>query len=235
MSVRYRRQEIIKGFDQNKLKKAHVAVLGSGGLGSAALYYLAAAGVGKISLYDADKVEESNLNRQILHFSSDIGRYKVDSALSKLKDLNPEIEIEGYSIKIDSESIKEIGKPDIIVDALDNFKTRFVLNDYAVKNRVPFLHAAVESLEGRLSFVVPFETPCLRCIYKALPPRREIPVLGATAGILGTMEAIEVIKFLTGIGNTLKGRMAIFNFKTWDVRIIYMERDPHCDICGMPR
>ena len=233
--MRYRRQKIIHRFNQDKLKNAHVAVLGSGGLGSAALYYLVAAGVGKISFYDADRVEESNLNRQILHFTSNVGMLKVDSALSKLKDLNPEIDIEGYPIKIDSESVKEIGKPDIIVDALDNFKTRFILNDYAVKNRVPFLHAAVESLEGRLSFVVPFETPCLRCIYKTLPPRREIPVLGATAGILGTMEAIEVIKFLTGIGNTLKGRMAIFNFKTWDVRIIYMERDPHCDICGMPR
>ncbi|HHF53323.1 MAG TPA: HesA/MoeB/ThiF family protein [candidate division WOR-3 bacterium] len=233
--MRYRRQKIIHRFNQDKLKNAHVAVLGSGGLGSAALYYLVAAGVGKISFYDADRVEESNLNRQILHFTSNVGMLKVDSALSKLKDLNPEIDIEGYPIKIDSESVKEIGKPDIIVDALDNFETRFVLNDYAVKNRIPFVHAAVESLEGRLSFVVPFETPCLRCIYKALPPRREIPVLGATAGILGTMEAMEVIKFLTGIGNTLKGRMAIFNFKTWDIRIVYVEKDPYCNICGMPR
>ena len=233
--MRYRRQKIIHRFNQDKLKNAHVAVLGSGGLGSAALYYLVAAGVGKISFYDADRVEESNLNRQILHFTSNVGMLKVDSALSKLKDLNPEIDIEGYPIKIDSESVKEIGKPDIIVDALDNFETRFLLNDYAVKNRVPFVHAAVESLEGRLSFIVPFETPCLRCIYKALPPRREIPVLGATAGILGTMEAMEVIKFLTGIGNTLKGRMAIFNFKTWDIRIVYVEKDPYCNICGMPR
>jgi len=233
MSIRYRRQEIIEGFDQNKLKNAHVAVLGSGGLGSAALYYLAAAGVGKISVYDADRVEECNLNRQILHFTSDIGRSKIDSALSKLKDLNPEIEIDGYSLKIDSESIKIIGKPDVIVDALDNFETRFVLNDYAVQNRIPFVHAAVESFEGRLSFVVPFETPCLRCIYKAIPPRREIPVLGATAGILGTMEAMEVIKFLTGMGTTLKGRMAMFDFRTWNVRIIQMERDPNCSICGV--
>lgn len=215
------------------MNKAHVAVLGAGGLGSAALYYLVAAGVGRISLYDADKVDESNLNRQILHFTSDIGKFKVDSALSKLKDLNPDVKIEGYKIRLTDKNIEVIGAPDIIIDALDNMETRFVVNEYAVKKKIPFVHAAVEGLEGRLTFILPYETPCLACIYKALPPKKEIPVLGATAGILGTMEAMEAIKFLTHIGEVLINKMLLVDFKRWDIKIVELQRDYGCNICGV--
>ncbi len=229
--MRYKRQ--LNLIDQNLLADAHVMVVGVGGLGSAALYYLAAAGVGKISIIDSDSVEESNLNRQILHFTADIGKSKVDSAYEKLTELNPDIEIEKIRLGITEDILNSLPEVDLIVDCLDNMETRMLVNNFCVERRIPLIHAAVEGFEGRLTTIIPGETPCLSCIYAGSPPQKgEFPIIGATAGFVGTAEAMEAIKFITKKGPLLKGKMLMVNLLNWEFEIYKTVFNPGCPVCG---
>ena len=232
MSERYARQLTIPGWDQGKLKSAHVAVVGVGGLGSAALYYLVAAGVGSITLLDGDLVEESNLNRQVLHFASDLGRYKVESASEKLKALNPEVHITPLSVEISADSAEVIGRPDVVVDALDNLEARLIVNEYIMKERIPLVHAAVEGFYGAITTILPGSTPCLACIYPEPKPRSTFPVAGVTPGLLGIMEAAEVLKLLLGLGAVLAGRLLMVDVLNWEFRSVETKFRRDCPVCG---
>ena len=229
--MRYKRQ--LSLVDQSLLADAHILVVGVGGLGSSALYYLAAAGVGKISIIDFDTVEESNLNRQVLHFTSDIGKLKIDSAFEKLTKLNPEIQIEKIHLKITEKNLDSLPEADLIVDCLDNMETRMLLNKFCVERGIPLIHAAVEGFEGRMITIIPGETPCLSCIYAGLPPKKgEFPIIGATAGFLGTAQAMEAIKFITKKGSLLKGKMLIADLLNWEFAIFNTVFNPRCPVCG---
>lgn len=229
--MRYKRQ--IKIVNQELLTSSHVIVIGAGGLGSAALYYLAAAGIGKITIVDSDDIDESNLNRQILHFTDDIGKPKVLSALRKLLSLNPEIQIDIKHMRITPTTVDLLPEADLIVDCLDNMDTRFVLNKFCVKKGIPIVHAAVEAFEGRLTVIIPGKTPCLACIYAGVPlKKRDFPIMGATAGFFGAAEAMEAIKFLSKKGNILAGKMLIVDLLSWECSIYSTTFNPNCPVCG---
>ena len=240
--TRYIRQLIIPGWGesaQSRLRESTVFVAGAGGLGSPTLLYLAAAGAGRIVICDIGAVELSNLNRQILHPTESIGRAKPDSAAAALRALNPHVEIVTHSLYVDDESIDKLAEgSDILVDCLDNFPSRYVLNRYAVRTRTPFVHAGVEGFSGQTTFIDPPETPCLNCIFPEEPSEagdeedRTIPIVGAAAGLVGCIEALEVVKHLTGIGSTLKGRILHFDgdmSKTFEFSV---EKNPGCSVCG---
>ena len=240
---RYVRQLIIPGWGeaaQNRLKESMVFVAGAGGLGSPTLLYLTAAGAGRIVVCDVGAVELSNLNRQVLHPTESIGRAKPESASAALRALNPHVEIVTHSVYIDDENIDDLaGGSDILVDCLDNFPSRYVLNRYAVRTGTPFVHAGVEGLSGQATFIRPPETPCLDCIFPEDPAGyvkdeedRTIPIVGAAAGLIGCLEALEVLKYLTGTGSTLEGRILHFDgdmSKTFEFAV---EKNPGCSVCG---
>ncbi|MCD6514603.1 MAG: HesA/MoeB/ThiF family protein [Candidatus Odinarchaeota archaeon] len=234
--VRYSRQLMIFGEEaQVKLKKVSVAVIGIGGLGSPVSLYLAAAGVGHLILIDSETPELSNLNRQVLHWESDIDkRPKAESAKEKLLKLNSRIKIMTYNERLTRSNIDKIlSEADIIVDALDNFETRYLVNEYCVQKRKPLIHAAVEKMFGQITTIIPGETPCLKCIIPETPPfRGAFPILGTTAGILGILEANEVIKLVTGIGEPLKGKMLFVDIENNDFSIISLKRSKKCPVCS---
>ncbi|RLG50212.1 MAG: adenylyltransferase [Thermoproteota archaeon] len=235
--VRYGRQLLVSklGKDgQLKLKRARVAVIGVGGLGCTSSLYLALAGVGKLLIVDSDRVELSNLNRQILHWTKDIGRLKVESAAEKLREVNPEIEVEAVAARVTEENAHELIKEaDLVVDGLDNFKTRFLVNDACVEQGKPFVHAAVHGLEGRLMTILPGESPCLRCLLPAEPPEvKPIPVLGATAGVMGCLEAMEAVKVIAGVGKPAVGRLIVVDGLAMAVEEVRVERRPDCPACS---
>ncbi|NJE76633.1 ThiF family adenylyltransferase [Thermococcus sp. ES12] len=220
---RYDRQIMIFGTEgQEKLKSSKVAVVGVGGLGSPVAYYLAAAGIGTILLVDEQTPELSNLNRQILHWEEDIGKNpKPLSAKWKLERFNPDIKIETFVGRLTEENIEEVLEGvDVIVDCLDNFETRFLLDDYAQKARIPLVHGAVEGTFGQVTTVVPGFTKSLRGIFPNVRGKSgKFPILGATAGVIGAIQAMEVVKLLTGIGEPLLNRLLIVDlaFNTFDV------------------
>lgn len=218
---------------QLRLKGASVFVAGAGGLGSAVAFYLTAAGVGEIRICDADVVELSNLNRQILHPEARIGRSKAASAAESLEALNSAIDIVPCSDYVDSGNVAEtVGQPDIVVDCLDNYDTRYLLNDYCLEQGIPFIHGAIEGLMGQVTFLSPPETPCLRCIFPEAPPPRVFPVLGATPGVIGTIQAMEALKHLSGVGATLKNRLLVFEGEDMTFTTIRVQRAPSCPACG---
>jgi molybdopterin/thiamine biosynthesis adenylyltransferase len=234
---RYDRQIIIYGFGeegQEKLKKAKVFIAGAGGLGSSAAIYLAAAGIGTIRIADNDTVERSNLNRQVLHWEEDIGGRKVESAAAKLCQLNPEIKIETTSETITENNVlKLVGDADLIVDAMDNLPTRYILNKAAVKKGIPCFHGAVYGFEGRAMTVIPGKTACLNCLYHNVKvPKEKFPVIGVTPAVIGCIQATEVIKYLTGMGELLTDR--ILNYDALRMRFteFTIKRDPNCEHCG---
>jgi adenylyltransferase/sulfurtransferase len=234
---RYDRQIRIEGFDvegQKKLKKAKVVVAGAGGLGCPTAIYLAAAGVGKITIIDKEKVELSNLNRQILHWDKDIGKYKIDSAVEKLSQLNPDIEVEGLKIEITEQNVRSlIEDADVIVDGMDNFKTRFLLNEACVKLNKPFVHAAVYGLTGELMTIIPGKGPCYRCYLPVEPPEiKPFPILGATPGVLACLEAMETIKLITGIGEPLTGKLLLFDGFKMTFQILNVKKLENCPVCS---
>lgn len=233
---RYDRQILIEGFGeegQEKLKKAKVFIAGVGGLGSPVSTYLAAAGIGKIRIVDSDSVEPSNLNRQVLHWSSDIGRGKVHSATNKLKDLNPFVKIEAFQETINESSIsKLVADSDVIVDAMDNLETRHLLNMISLKKNIPFFHGAVRGFEGRASTFIPGQTACFACMYGNPPPEKKFPVLGTTAAVIGSIQATEVIKYITGLGKLLANRLLILNGLTMEFNEIKINKNPDCKQCG---
>jgi len=232
---RYRRQLLFLGVEaQLRLKRAKVLVVGAGGLGSAVLYYLVAAGVGEIHIVDSDKLELNNLNRQILYTTDDIGKYKADVAAERLRKLNPNVKIITYRRRFDKGLAEEIvPKVDLAIDALDNWETRFLLNEYCVKYLKPLIHAGVREVYGQLLVIMPGKGPCLRCLFPHEPRReREIPILGVTPGILGTMEALEAIKIITGYGEPAIGKLIIVNGKKGEFEVINVRRNPECPVCG---
>jgi len=235
---RYHRHMLISGWGeagQEKVKSARVFVAGAGGLGSPASIYLAVAGVGHIAICDFDAPELSNLNRQILHSDSRIGINKAESAKMTLSQLNPSIEVEAITTRIEPESVDElVGEADIIVDCMDNFPTRFVLNECAKRKGIPFVHASVWGMEGRLTFIQSPETPCLQCIFPAAPPKEVFPVLGAVPGTMGCLQAVETLKYLTGVGQNLKGGLLVWSGLDMDFAVYPIRKDPKCPVCGKP-
>lgn len=233
---RYDRQIIIKDIGekgQEKLKKSRVVIAGTGGLGSPIAIYLSVAGIGKIRIIDNDKVELSNLNRQILHWEADIGKNKVDSAKEKLKKLNSEIEIEAIYEKITEHNVSNLLNGfDAIVDAMDNLPTRYIINRFAIESQTPFFHGAVKGFEGRAMTIIPGKTACLRCLYHGDIPQEKFPVIGVTPGIIGLIQATEVIKYLVGIGNLLMNRLLLFNGLDMSFQEFLVKKNPNCDHCG---
>lgn len=234
--IRYNRQILYPDWGeegQHKVKHATVFIAGAGGLGGPVSIYLAAAGVGRLKICDNGQVELSNLNRQILYNYQDIDQLKVVSAKRFLNTLNPHIEVEYFSENIGRENIDTlVGDATILVDCLDNFETRYILNEYAVQKRLPFVHAGVEGFSGQLTFLHSPETPCLCCIIPEAPPSKLFPIVGTTAGIIGCLEANEVLKHVTRIGSPLKGILMIWDGMQTEFHRIEVNKDPHCPVCG---
>jgi len=234
---RYDRQILISGLGtdgQKRLKAAKVAVAGVGGLGCPASIYLAAAGIGKIVLLDNERFEFSDLNRQILGWEKDIGRFKAEVAKEKLEALNSGIEVKAAFVEITKDNVQNVMEDvDVVVDGQDNWKTRFILNEYCVTHNVPFVHAGVSALHGQITTIVPSEGPCLRCIFPKDPPEREkIPVLGATPALFASLQVMETIKLITGIGRPLVGRMLFVDGREMIFETMEVKRNVKCPVCG---
>lgn len=224
---------------QEKLKNAAVLIVGTGGLGSPISMYLAAAGVGKIGLVDFDVVDESNLQRQIVHGSSEIGNLKVESAANRLRDLNPLIEILPFSNYINAENIEEIAADyQIIVDGTDNFSTRYLLNDYCVLHHKPYIYGSIFRFEGQMSVFDAEKGPCYRCIFPDPPPAGLIPtcgeggVFGVLPGTIGTFQATEVLKIILGLGEPTYGELFLYDAVDLSLQKIHLRKNPNCQICG---
>jgi molybdopterin-synthase adenylyltransferase len=234
--VRYHRQIMIPGFGEKaqlRLKRATALIAGLGGLGSPLALYLAAAGVGHLKLVDMDNVELSNLNRQVLHWDEDVGESKVNSATQKVHRINPTTRVEGINTTIDEKNVRELAEDcDVILDAMDNFSVRYLLNAAAIAHRVPLIHGAVYGYEGRLASVVPGKTACLECIYPHAPPREVSPVLGTTAGVIALLQATEAIKSLTGVGVVLENEMLIYDGEMMNFEKVRISRNPQCTSCA---
>jgi adenylyltransferase/sulfurtransferase len=221
---------------QEKLKRSRVLVAGAGGLGSPIAFYLTAAGVGTIRLVDHDQVTLSNLNRQILHGEEDIGRKKIDSATTKLGRLNSGVKIEAIAETITEENVSQLVQGcDVIVDAMDNLPTRYVLNRCAVEKKIPFFHGAVSGFEGRAMTILPGQTACLRCMYRGPIPQEKFPVIGVAPAMIGIIQATEVIKYLVGIGNLLTNRLLIYDGLELTFTELTVHKNPDCDHCGSAR
>ena len=234
---RYDRQLRIIGWgveSQLKVKGSHVMVVGAGGLGCPTALYLAAVGVGHIAVVDRERVELSNLNRQVLHWSGDLDKPKVESVAEKLRKLNPNVRVEPLQLELNEENIEDlIRKFDVIVDCLDNWRTRFILNEACVKSRKPLVHAGVHSWYGQITTILPGEGPCLCCIWPKAPPETErFPILGATAGTLGLLETLEAIKLITGLGQPLVGRLLYIDLETMMIEKLTLERVEDCPVCS---
>jgi len=237
---RYDRQMRILGFGvegQRKLKSARVLVAGLGGLGCPASIYLAAAGVGKLVLVDREKVELSNLNRQILYWASDVGRPKVSVVAEKILRLNPDVEVEALALEINEDSVRDlVKKVDVVVDGMDNYKAGFLINEACVTYGKPFVHAAVYGLEGQLFTVLPGRGPCLRCIVPSDPPEQgSVPVLGATSGVMAALEVMEVVKLVVGLGRPCIDKLLVFDGHEMRFYEIKVEPSPKCPVCSSLR
>jgi adenylyltransferase/sulfurtransferase len=231
--ARYKRQLAIFGDEgQAKLKKARVFVAGAGGLGSTIAIYLTVAGIGKLRVVDHDTVALDNLNRQILHWDSDIGREKLKSAAEKLRRMNAELEVDTVSATMDRDNIEDlVGDCDLIVDAVDNFPARYVLNKAAINMRIPFFHGAVHGFYGQATTIIPGKTACLRCTFPEAPPPAVPPVVGATVGVIGCIQAAEVLKYIMGMGCLLENRLLMWDGLGCRMDEVLLERNPECQDC----
>jgi|SRR5579875_734203 len=239
---RYSRHLLIPEIGQEgqlKLLDAKVLLLGAGGLGSPAALYLAAAGVGTLGIVDNDVVDRSNLQRQVIHDTERVGIPKVDSAEQTIKALNPDVNVVKYPVRLDASNILEIIKDyDVIVDGLDNFPTRYLLNDASVRLRKPVVSAAILGFDGQLSVFVPYEGPCYRCLFPEPPPAELAPscgangVLGVLPGTMGLLQATEVIKLICGIGEPAIGRLLLYDALAATLTEVKVRRDPNCPICS---
>jgi adenylyltransferase/sulfurtransferase len=236
---RYSRHLILSGFGlqgQQKLKKASALVVGVGGLGSAVSLYLAAAGLGNIGIVDQDVVDDSNLQRQIIHDTGMVGQPKVLSARQRMLAINPEVRVRTYQERFTAENALQISQDfDILVDGTDNFAARYLLNDLAVLTGKPYVFGAIANYEGQVSFFNVGDGPCYRCIFPNIPPEG-MPVLQGVfnplPGTIGTIEASETIKLITGIGVPLVGRMLLYDALEMSFHIVGMHKNPRCRICG---
>ncbi len=233
---RYDRQIIIPDVGergQQKLKCSRVVIAGAGGLGSPAALYLAAAGIGNIRLIDHDIVELSNLNRQILHGTGDIGKPKIESAAMKISALNPHVNFESVSETVTvANASRLVADADLIVDALDNLETRLALNRAAVACRIPFIHGAVSGFEGRAMTVIPHRTACLGCLYKGPVKKEKFPVAGVTPAVIGSLQATEALKYLLNLGSLLTDRLLIYDGLNLKFDEFQVKKNPACDVCG---
>lgn len=240
--VRYSRQIILRevgGKGQKKLMRSSVLIVGAGGLGSPASLYLTAAGIGKIGIIDSDRVDLSNLQRQILHTNDDIDRPKIESAKEKLQKVNPEVKVITYNERLTAENALDIvGDWDFVLDGSDNFPTKFLINDACVLKRVPFSHGGVLRFVGMTTTILPGKGPCYRCLTPEAPPPGMIPtceeagVLGAVPGVIGAIQATEAIKYLLGSGELLVGRILFFDALEMRFEEFELKRSPNCPACG---
>ena len=237
--ARYARQLLLPGLGeegQERLKEARIFIAGAGGLGSPVAIYLAAAGLGNLTVADSDVVDQSNLNRQILHYDRDIGEKKIVSAQEKLEELNPDITVRVIDARIDEKNAgRLVGRSDGIVDCLDNFPTRYILNRTALGKGIPLFHGAIRGMYGQATTLIPGKTPCLACIFPKPPPPEVFPVVGVTPGVIGTVQATEVLKFLLGTGELLAGRLLLWDGLGARASEICVERNPSCMVCGGTR
>jgi molybdopterin/thiamine biosynthesis adenylyltransferase len=233
---RFLRQIMIDGFGENgqqRLSRAGVLVAGAGGLGCAVCTYLAAAGVGLLRVVDRGEVELSNLNRQVLYATGDIGKAKAPTLQERLRDLNPGVRFEPVKAVMDETSLPGLlAGMDAAVDALDNLPARLALNKACVDRRIPLVHGAVHGFQGQVMTVVPGQGPCLMCLYEGREYKGEIPVLGTSPGITGCIQATEVIKILTGLGAPLSGRLLLFDGREMRFSELAPARNPRCPHCG---
>jgi adenylyltransferase/sulfurtransferase len=235
--TRYERQILYKGFGekgQKKLKESHVVVVGLGGLGCSASLYLTCAGIGHVTLIDCDRVELSNLNRQVLHYEEDIGEGKPFSAARKLAELNSSIEVTPVFKKITEHNARELIKgADLVIDGMDNFKTRFIINKACVAEGIPFIHGSIHGLFGEVTTIIPGKTACLACVFPEVPQRRvTFPVFGVTPALVAILQVTEAIKLLAGFGSLLTGKMIYINGETMDFTTCNLAKDPNCRVCG---
>ena len=238
---RYSRHIILKevgGLGQTKLLESKILVIGAGGLGSPTALYLAAAGVGTLGIIDHDTVDVSNLQRQILHGTSDVGQPKVVSAKATLNEINPDVEIVMYQQRLSSENVFQLFEDyDLVIDGCDNFPTRYLINDACVMQKKPFSHGGILRFEGQTFTHTPGNA-CYRCLFKEPPPKNAVPtcsqagILGAVAGMLGTVQAAEALKYLIGIGDLLKNRLLIFDALKMEYRTVKIKKSKTCPICG---
>lgn len=239
---RYSRHIILEqvgGAGQEKLLSSKVLIVGAGGLGSPVGLYLAAAGVGVIGIIDADKVDLTNLHRQIIHHTEDVGVEKVVSAKAKIRSINPDVQVENYPVRARAENIREIIREyDFVIDGTDNFPAKYLINDACFFEKKPYSHAGILRFEGQIFTVLPGETVCLRCILPSPPPEGTVPtcaeagVLGVTAGVMGSLQATEAIKYLLGIGQILTNALMAYDALEMEFRKIKLNRNPKCPLCG---
>ena len=233
---RYDRQMLVRGIGeegQRKLKAARVVIAGSGGLGTPAALYLAAAGVGTIRVIDGDDVELSNLNRQVLHWQKDVGRKKTDSISEKLRQLNSDIVIDPVQDMITEANVRDmVSGFHLVLDGTDNLETRFLLNSAAIHEGIPFVHGAVYGFEGRVSVILPGKTPCLGCVYRGPIPKQRSPIIGVTAAVVGSLQATEAIKYILGLGQLLTNQLLVYNGLRMRFATLTIKRDPNCRYCS---
>lgn len=243
LKKRFERNIILKELGQagqQKLLEARVLVIGVGGLGSPAALYLAAAGVGTLGIVDSDRVELSNLQRQILHFTEDIGREKVKSAAAKLTAFHPQLKVVPHCEFVSADNIRGLIQGyDFVIDGTDNFAAKFLINDACVQAGIPFSHAGVLRFSGVTMTVIPGQSACYRCAFPDTPPKDSVPspadvgILGSVAGLMGTLQATEAIKIITGAGTPLTNTLLSFDTLEMNFRTVILERDTKCVVCGV--
>jgi len=225
---------------QLKLLDSRILLVGAGGLGSPASLYLAAAGVGRLGIVDDDRVDESNLQRQIAHSTERLGEWKADSAKRTIEALNPDVEVVTYKERLTSENVDRILADgwDVIVDGADNFPTRYLVNDASVWHDIPVVHGSIYRFEGQVTVFKPHDGPCYRCLFPTPPPPELAPscaeggVLGVLPGIVGSLQASEALKLALGVGESLSGRLLLFDALATEFNEVTLRRDPECPVCG---
>ena len=229
----------VGGKGQKKIAQARILIIGAGGLGSPAALYLAAAGVGTLGLIDGDRVDLSNLQRQVLHHTDDVGRPKVVSGKEKIDALNPDVNVMTYEERLTAKNALDLfSQYDVIIDGVDNFQAKFLINDACYFTRKPLVHGGILRFDGRLFTILPGETACYRCVFKTPPPPglvascQEAGVIGVLAGIIGTLQATEALKLILKIGKPLTDRMLDFDARRTAFREIKIRRNPNCPLCG---
>lgn len=242
--ARYGRQIIVPGVGgagQERLKNGSILAIGAGGLGSPALLYLAAAGVGRIGVVDADAVDVTNLQRQVAHATTDLGRNKADSAAETMRAINPHIDVEVYQERLNPENVMELfGGYDVVIDGTDNFPTRYLINDAAVMLGTPLVTAAILRYHGQVTTILPKTTACYRCVFPEPPKPGSVPscsqagILGPVAGVMGSLQALEAIKVLleTPAEETLAGRYLAFDMRSMESNVMELRRNARCAVCG---